>query len=355
MAGTNFMTGYDPYMVPNFGMNYNNYSSGFPPMFRSDDYYTLNPNLISNYTMPNSVFTPTPWPTNGDSFGPNVTPMPAPKPVAPVAGGKNDAKLSFWDKVKNFGKGLISPITNMFSSPGNFLKGAAMIVGGAALIAITGGAAAPIMVAAGVTMGAYNIGKGAINAMNATTREEAEAAWQQMGGGTAAVGLSVLGAKSALKASGTTPTGGFINSTVQCFKATPGAFGRSFANARTFFTATGTGGTTTSGPKPTNEPPRGSTNEPPPKSPTSEPSRPELPSSIEQSFKGYTESSVKQTLSDAFKTGGEASLKKAYRNLARNFHPDSNPGSSTAEAFFKFTNNLNDALLKGESIEKIKF
>ena len=46
-----------------------------------------------------------------------------------------DGKFSLWEAAKNFGKGLISPITGMFSSKKNFLIGAGMIIGGAVLVA----------------------------------------------------------------------------------------------------------------------------------------------------------------------------------------------------------------------------
>ena len=34
----------------------------------------------------------------------------------------DDGKISFGSKIKNIAKGIISPITTMFSSPKNFLK-----------------------------------------------------------------------------------------------------------------------------------------------------------------------------------------------------------------------------------------
>ena len=44
------------------------------------------------------------------------------------------------------------------------------------------------------------------------------------------------------------------------------------------------------------------------------------------------------------KTASDAEIKKAYRKLARQFHPDLNPGSKTAEAKFKALNEANEVL-----------
>jgi len=147
----------------------------------------------------------------------------------------DDGKISFGDKLKNFGKGLISPITNMFSSPKNFLIGVGMVAAGAALMIGTAGAAAPILVALGVTAGAVQLGTGAYKAATAKTDAEAEAAWQGIGAGTTSVGLSVLGAKSSLKAAGFADDAANMNmlqATAKCFKVAPGQFGKSVANAK---------------------------------------------------------------------------------------------------------------------------
>ena len=58
--------------------------------------------------------------------------------------GKNDGKISFKDKLANFGKGLASPINTMLSSPTNFMLTVGSVVAGAGIIALTGGAAAPV-------------------------------------------------------------------------------------------------------------------------------------------------------------------------------------------------------------------
>src|SRR5438270_2429761 len=44
------------------------------------------------------------------------------------------------------------------------------------------------------------------------------------------------------------------------------------------------------------------------------------------------------------KTASEDEIKKAYRNLARKYHPDRNPGDKQAEAQFKETQDAYDLL-----------
>ena len=73
---------------------------------------------------------------------------------------------------------------------------------GAALIVATGGAAAPLFVAAGLVGGTIQFAKSAYGAAVATTDDEARAAWQGMGTGAGAVAGSVAGSKTALNAAG---------------------------------------------------------------------------------------------------------------------------------------------------------
>ena len=130
---------------------------------------------------------------------PNVQNPNGEKSVA-TSDGKDDGKISFTEKMKNFGEGLVKPIKTIFSSPKNMLITAASIAGGAALIALTGGAAAPVMVAAGLVGGSVQVGKGIYRQVNAKTDNEARMAWQDMGSGTFTIGASAAGAKSSLKA-----------------------------------------------------------------------------------------------------------------------------------------------------------
>ena len=132
----------------------------------------------------------------------------------------DDGKISFKDKAKNFFKGVVSPITNMFSSPKNFFKGALMVAGAAALCVATGGAAAPVLVAAGVVGGGIQFAKGAYKAATAKTDEEAKAAWQGIGAGTSTVAMSIAGAKASVKAAGIEGADSMsaLKATAACFK-----------------------------------------------------------------------------------------------------------------------------------------
>src|ERR1700681_3411085 len=44
------------------------------------------------------------------------------------------------------------------------------------------------------------------------------------------------------------------------------------------------------------------------------------------------------------KTASDAEIKRAYRKLARKYHPDLNPGDKTAETKFKEINEANEVL-----------
>lgn len=121
--------------------------------------------------------------------------------------GMDDGKISFGEKLVNFGKGLVAPIKNMFSSPKNIAITALSALGAAALIVLTGGAAAPVMVGAGIIGGGIQIVKGIEKQGNAVTDAQAAEAWKDMGSGTFTVGASIAGAKASLKAVGVNTQG----------------------------------------------------------------------------------------------------------------------------------------------------
>lgn len=139
----------------------------------------------------------------------------------------DDGKISAKEKLLNFGKGVISPVATMFSSPKNFAIGAAGIIGSGLLIAATGGAAAPVMVAAGVAGGAVGLLKSGYNALTAKTDDEARKAWQGLGLGTTAVAGSIAGSKAALKGAGIDAKNmNVLSATVECFKSVPAQVGK---------------------------------------------------------------------------------------------------------------------------------
>ena len=52
------------------------------------------------------------------------------------------------------------------------------------------------------------------------------------------------------------------------------------------------------------------------------------------------------------KSASEADIKKAYRKMARKYHPDVNPNDKTAEKNFKDINEANEVLSNPENRKK---
>lgn len=153
--------------------------------------------------------------------------------VQTVEDGNDDGKISAWSKLKNFGKGCLKFVTGMFTDEnGDFsiwqtTKTVAIMSAAIAVsVASWGTAAAPAFATAGVALGVctggYKVVKGAINAATAKTDAEAEAAWQDMGLGATTIGVSVAGAKSAMKSvnNGATYQGNCLQATKDCFVTT---------------------------------------------------------------------------------------------------------------------------------------
>lgn len=105
---------------------------------------------------------------------------------------------------------------------------------------LTGGAALPVMVAAGAAVGTGMIGYGAYKAATAKTDGDAKQAWETIGNGTFAVATAAVSAKTALNTAsnaGVTSAAGAKNmntaqAVVQTFKSTPEALKVGTLNAK---------------------------------------------------------------------------------------------------------------------------
>ena len=128
--------------------------------------------------------------------------MEAPAGAAPVANtkdGKDDGKIGFFDAIGNIFKGVVNTVVNtvkdIVTHPGKLL----LTVGAIALSIACPPAGVALAVVGGVMGGAQMVG-GVVKACTAKTDAEAEAAFQDIGGGGLQVGLSILGAKAGIKA-----------------------------------------------------------------------------------------------------------------------------------------------------------
>lgn len=143
----------------------------------------------------------------------------------------SDGKFSFVEAFKNLGRGLISPITSMFSSAKNFLIGTLMVLGATALTIATGGAILPVLIAVGVSFGAIQGGIGIYKIATAKNGDDVEKAFYDMGGAISSIGLSILGARTSLKQAGiTTEQMSKMQAVVTCFKGALTSIKNSYTN-----------------------------------------------------------------------------------------------------------------------------
>lgn len=248
--------------------------------------------------------------------------------------GFDDGSLSLEETAESFGKGLIGIVKTAVNHP---IATGLTLAAGIGLTVLTGGAAAPILVAAGATIGTGMVGYGAYKAATAETDAEAKQAWETIGNGTFAVATSALSAKASLNAAakaGVTQARGanYMNTAeqvVQCFKVTPEAVKVSGANivenskavASAVQTALGTKEATTAA---TSQAPKQL-------HPISEEFKFEIKPGMEQEFKqafgvaeneiGYTD--LKKIIAglEELNTSGNMNV-KGYAELAKTIDPD---------------------------------
>jgi hypothetical protein len=156
------------------------------------DYTSLN--TLKNYygnTYPAGI-------KNNNSANNPILPVQSPISEIKIIDKSNNGQFDFSEAAKNFGKGLISPITSMFGSVKNFAVGAAMIAGGAALTVATGGAILPAFIALGAATGVVQAGTGIYKIATAKDGDAVEKACYDFGQATVSIGGSIAGAKASL-------------------------------------------------------------------------------------------------------------------------------------------------------------
>lgn len=160
--------------------------------------------------------------------------------------GKDDGKLSFKEASSSFGKGLLGIVKTTINHP---IKTLASVAVGAGVVALTGGAALPILALGGVALGVGTIGFGAYKAISAKKDGDAKQAFETMGNGTFSLAASALSSKSALKfaskAGVESATGIATNNPIKnlysCAKVMPEALKISARNAKGNFLTLSTG------------------------------------------------------------------------------------------------------------------
>ncbi len=116
-----------------------------------------------------------------------------------------DGRFSWDVALKNFGKGLISPIANIFRTKKTFFTTLAVLAAGAALLIATGGAIAPALLTLGIVMSGVQSAKGIYRLVTAENGDKRELAFLDIGAGAGGLALTMVGARSSLKGYGMAP------------------------------------------------------------------------------------------------------------------------------------------------------
>lgn len=129
---------------------------------------------------------------------PDIDSFSSPKITSKENDPAHDGKFSFTEALKNFGRGIISPITSMFGSIKGFLIGAGMMIGGAALVSAATPTILPLFIAIGIMFGVFQGGLAAYKIATAKNGDDIEKAFFEIGLAGVSLVPSVLGAKAAL-------------------------------------------------------------------------------------------------------------------------------------------------------------
>jgi len=154
--------------------------------------------------------------------------------------GLDDGKISAKEAGISFAKGLAGIVKTAINHP---VMTGLSVLAGIGLTVATGGAALPVMAAAGAVLGGGTIAGGIYKAAVAKTDGDKKAAFEQMGNGTFALVASAFGAKKALKSASragvesaqNAATSNPVKNLINCFKAVPDALRTSGSNIRVNF------------------------------------------------------------------------------------------------------------------------
>ena len=152
--------------------------------------------------------------------------------------GKDDGKLSFGERMEYLGKGFAGELVKQAAK--HPIATAVTVAAGIGLTVITGGAALPVMAAAGAAIGAGTIGYGTYMTATAENDTEAKEGMIKIGQGLFALGASAVSAKPALNAAskaGVTSAKiakdtNIAKATIQTFKTIPEALKMSAVNTK---------------------------------------------------------------------------------------------------------------------------
>lgn len=132
--------------------------------------------------------------------------------VQSMSADEYEKKVPWWKRALRAAGNMVEGVWKMGKSlvgfgpdgkwdPLKALKNAAIVVAGVALTVVCP-AAGPVLLYAGLAMGAYQTGKGVYKACTAKTVEEIDAAWQDTGAGVATAAASAAGLRSMGRAAG---------------------------------------------------------------------------------------------------------------------------------------------------------
>lgn len=153
---------------------------------------------------------------------------PAEVAINAIQNSLNDGRFSLKVALKNYLKGIVSPVTAMFKSVKSFVFGAVAIAAASGLCAL---GLAPLLVAIGLMTGVLQAGKAVYKFTSAKNGDDVEKAFYDAGSATSSLGLSLMGARASLRNAGVnTDKMTLLKAVIENFKQIPSSLSKG-ANA----------------------------------------------------------------------------------------------------------------------------